>query len=98
MKAKEFTINVPINITIDGDGDPKVDMGQNDDGYEKADGLDPKPIFVPPLQQDIELQKAAQGKDSEAIDKITSDDVSSDEQQEIDDGSMERFRKILGLD
>ena len=26
MKAREFTINVPINIKINGDGDPSIDM------------------------------------------------------------------------
>ena len=26
MKAREFTINVPINIKINGDGDPEIDM------------------------------------------------------------------------
>ena len=24
MRAKEFTINVPINIKINGDGDPEI--------------------------------------------------------------------------
>tara|TARA_B100000497_G_C7583251_1_gene351033 strand:- start:17 stop:343 length:327 start_codon:yes stop_codon:yes gene_type:complete len=97
MKAKEFTINVPINIKINGDGDPEIDMGQNDDGYEKSDGLDPDPLMVPPLQQNLELKKAALGKDSESIDKITSDDIPSDEQKQIDNDSMDNFRKALGL-
>jgi hypothetical protein len=90
MKAKEFTINVPINIKINGDGDPEIDMGQNDDGYEKSDGLDPDPLMVPPLQQNLELKKAALGK-------ITSDDIPSDEQEQIDNDSMDNFRKALGL-
>ena len=30
MKAREFTINVPINIKINGDGDPEIDVaGEN---------------------------------------------------------------------
>ena len=52
MKAREFTINVPINIKINGDGDPDIDVGNNEpseDGYKKEDGLDPNPVHVPPL-------------------------------------------------
>ena len=30
MRAREFTINIPINIKINGDGEPEIDMGQND--------------------------------------------------------------------
>jgi hypothetical protein len=32
------------------------------------------PVMVPPLQQGLELAKAAQGKESPVIDKITADD------------------------
>jgi hypothetical protein len=102
MKAKEFTINVPINISIAGDGEPKVDVAGNpgnepaDDGYKKEDGLDPNPVHVPPLQQDVELRKAELGKDSVAIDKITQDDV-HEEHEEDSDLSMEKFRNEMGL-
>lgn len=70
MRAKEFTINVPINIKINGDGDPEVDVAGQDDEEE----LDQNPVMVPPGQQEIELQKAEQGKDSPYIDSLTSDD------------------------
>ena len=32
------------------------------------------PVFVSPLQQELELNKADQGKESPVIDKITADD------------------------
>jgi hypothetical protein len=37
MRAKEFTINVPINIKINGDGDPEIDVAGN--GLEEPDEL-----------------------------------------------------------
>lgn len=74
MRAREFTINIPITIKINGDGNPEVDMGQG------ADAVDPsvpkeKPVMVPPLQQQIELQKASQGKLSPVIQDLTQDEV-----------------------
>ena len=55
MRAREFTINIPINIRINGDGEPEIDMGQD----APIDPSEPKqdPVMVPPLQQQIELQK-----------------------------------------
>lgn len=76
MRAKEFTINVPINIRINGDGDPEIDMGQ--DEPKDPQELDPNPVFVPPLQQDIELKKAEQGKDSPVIKDLTQDEKDQD--------------------
>jgi len=99
MKAREFTINVPINISIAGDGEPQVNVDGNTpaaDGYKKEDGLDPNPVHVPPLQQDVELRKAELGKTSEVIDKITQDDV---HEEDADDSaaSMSKFHKDMGL-
>ena len=37
------------------------------------------PVFVSPLQQDLELAKADQGKESPVIDKITADDTIGEE-------------------
>tara|TARA_Y100001972_G_C7628321_1_gene315283 strand:- start:273 stop:605 length:333 start_codon:yes stop_codon:yes gene_type:complete len=99
MKAREFTINVPINISIAGDGEPEVNVNGNQpaaDGYKKEDGLDPDPIFVSPLQQEIELKKAEQGKDSVAIDKITQDDVHEDHEDDSD-ASMAKWHREMGL-
>jgi hypothetical protein len=73
MRAREFTINVPITIKINGDGDPEVDAGQQG-GEEETPELDPNPVMVPPLQQKMELLKHAAGKQSDVIDTITADD------------------------
>ena len=52
MKAREFTINVPINIKINGDGDPEIDVaGENPEEEQPGqDVMDPNPVMVPPLQ------------------------------------------------
>jgi hypothetical protein len=68
MRAKEFTINIPINIKINDNGEPEVDMNQESEHEEEKDE---NPTFVPPLQQHLELAKADQGKDSEVIRKLT---------------------------
>lgn len=73
MRAREFTINIPITIKINGDGDPEVDMA--DDEPVDPSIPKPKPIMVPPLQQQIELQKSGQGKLSPVIHDLTQDEV-----------------------
>lgn len=82
MRAREFTINVPITIKINGDGDPEVDMQQGDDS-RPVDELDPKPVMVPPLQQDLELRKAEVGKTSPIIQKLTQDEVEADDEEPL---------------
>lgn len=77
MRAREFTINVPITIKINGDGDPEIDMpGQEQDDLP----LQNNPVMVTPLQQELELKKAELGKQSPVIDKmVQSDDLGSEE-------------------
>ena len=95
MKAREFTINVPINIKINGDGDPEVDVaGENPEEQQPGqDVLDPNPIMVPPLQQNIELKKAALCKEGDVVDKITQDRDQSDPLEDVDDGK----NKLVGV-
>ena len=78
MRAREFTINVPINIRINGDGDPEVDMPGNKEPKDPKE-LDDNPIMVPPLQQDVELKKAQAGKDSPVIQDLTQDEEEPDD-------------------
>lgn len=86
MRAREFVINVPITIKINGDGDPEVDM----DNLKKEEPKDPSdldpenpnPVMVPPLQQQIELSKADVGKTSPVIDELTQDDIEPDENEQ----------------
>jgi hypothetical protein len=54
MRAREFVINVPITIKINGDGEPEVTNEPQSDEPE----LD---TMVPPLQQKLELQKRSAG-------------------------------------
>lgn len=90
MRAREFVINVPITIHIDGDGDPVItDPGAKKNDYatetppvvvknnlppKDPSELDPEPVMVPPLQQQIEINKAAVGKTSPVIDELTQDE------------------------
>lgn len=79
MRAREFTINIPISIKINGDGEPEIDMGQDapiDPSVPKQD-----PVMVPPLQQQIELQKADVGKISPIIKDLTQDEVDPETKQ-----------------
>jgi hypothetical protein len=78
MRAKEFVINVPITIKINGDGDPEIDMTGTDDAKDPQE-LDPNPTMIPPLQQDVELRKAANGKESPVIDSLTQDEEDTEE-------------------
>jgi len=83
MRAREFTINIPINIKINGDGQPEIDMGQGSDGPADPSELkqDPPTNFIPPLQQQIELQKAEVGKNSPVIHDLTQDEVDPETKQ-----------------
>jgi len=87
MRAKEFTINIPINIKINGDGEPEFSAGQDHEEPE----LQSNPIMVPPLQQHLELAKAAQGKESPVIDKLTSDDTIGSE----DDDLLDKIKQLI---
>ena len=65
MRAAEFLRTLADMIdALDKD---KPNASTIHDPQEK----DENPIFVPPLQQHLELDKAEQGKDSPVIQKIT---------------------------
>ena len=89
MRAKEFTINIPINIKINGDGEPEISTGQESDGSE----LQQNPVMVSPQQQELELAKAAAGKNSPVIDKITADQPVVG----AEDDSQEELKRIQAL-
>lgn len=57
MRAREFVINVPITIKINGDQDPEINVPTDSESQEE-------PAFVSPQQQEIELKKASLGKQS----------------------------------
>lgn len=71
MRAHEFdkgiTISIPINITIPaGGGIPTVGTIAAPAGDELPD----QAMFIPPLQQHLELAKQQGGRESEAINQI----------------------------
>lgn len=82
MRAREFTINVPITIKINGDNDPEIDVPGSEEKRDPS-ALDPNPVFVPPLQQEIELKKAEVGKISPIIQDLTQDEKEHDQTNPI---------------
>ena len=92
MRAKEFTINVPITITINGDEDPVVSAGD-----QAEPELQQNPVMVPPLQQSLELAKAEQGKESPVIDKMTQgDSIGAEPEEESQPDEIQRLLQLLG--
>ena len=92
MRAKEFTINIPINIKINGDGEPEISTNQSTDDSE----LDQNPVMVPPLQQHIELAKAQLGKESPVIDKLTADDsIGGEKDTDSDDSLLDKIKQLI---
>ena len=92
MRAREFTINVPITITINGDVDPVVSAGEKD-----SQELQQNPVMVAPLQQHLELAKAEAGKESPVIDKITADDSIGQEPAPEDDADQQLLQRLKQL-
>lgn len=78
MRAKEFTINVPITISISGDNDPVVNAGGQLPPEDDAE-LQQNPVMVSPQQQELELAKAEAGKASPVIDKLTGQETVGEE-------------------
>jgi hypothetical protein len=91
MRAKEFTINVPINIKINGDGEPEIVAYVVGNDEEE---LDQNPVMMSPQQQELELRKAEQGKTSPYIDTMTGEDenVGDDEEDEQEVGAAQSQR------
>lgn len=92
MRAREFTINVPITITINGDDDPVVSAAGAD---QHDDDMQQNPVMVPPLQQQLELTKAAHGKESPVIDKLTQSQEVGQEDSTNFTNFLERLKSLL---
>jgi len=93
MRIDEITINIPITIDLDGDK-PRVNVAGKD--ATDDDELDQNPVMVSPQQQELELKKAEQGKDSPVIDKMLDDD---DEGEDITDqeDNIDNIKALAGL-
>jgi len=69
--SKSVTINIPITITIPaGGGMPSVGTIAAPAGKDLPDD----PVYVSPLQQELELLKQQGGKKSKIINQIVRDD------------------------
>ncbi len=89
------TITIPITITIPTDDrDPVVNVIPTEDptavtptdtSQPAADPqeLEQDPMMVPPLQQEVEMDKASLGKKSPVIDKLTQDEAAVDDESEL---------------
>lgn len=77
MRAREFTINVPITISINGDDDPVISTPAQD--HEDDQELQQNPVMISPQQQELEMKKAELGKSSPVIDKLTQDHTVGEE-------------------
>ena len=62
-ESKSVTINIPITITIPSSGTPQVATVAAPAGKE----LPESPVYVSPLQQELELKKQQGGKQSKVI-------------------------------
>ena len=81
LTERSIKVECPINITIPQDGsDPKVSVADK----SSDDESEAQKVMVSPLQQEIEMAKASQGKESPVIDELTDDDeeVGEDEVKE----------------
>jgi hypothetical protein len=93
MRAKEFTINVPITIKINGDNEPEISTGD-----EQDQDLQQNPVMLNPLQQELELRKAALGKSSPVIDKLTADNtIGAEPEQEPEDSDSAFLQRLKAL-
>jgi hypothetical protein len=69
MKAAEFMRALADIIdTLDGNESSESQL-------KNPEEIDPNPIMVSPLQQELELDKAEAGKDSPIIRKLTQDET-----------------------
>jgi hypothetical protein len=93
MRMDEITINIPITIDLDG-AKPRVNVAGKD---AEGDELDQNPVMISPLQQELELKKSEQGKNSPAIDKMLDDESQGDEEDTDQDDNIDNLKTLAGL-
>lgn len=94
MRMDEITINIPITIDLDGDK-PRVNVAGKD--ATDDDELDQNPVMISPQQQELELKKAEQGKESPSIDKMLDNDDEGEEDVTDQDDNVSNLRTLAGL-
>ena len=94
MRIDEITINIPITIDLDGDK-PKINVAGKD--AVDDDEMDQNPVMMNPMQQELELKKAEQGKRSPSIDKMLGDDEEGDLEQNDQEDNVDNLKALAGL-
>ena len=94
MRIDEITINIPITIDLDGDK-PRVNVAGKD--AVDDDEMDQNPVMMNPMQQELELKKAEQGKRSPSIDKMLGDDEEGDLEQNDQEDNVDNLKALAGL-
>jgi len=94
MRIDEITINIPITIDLDGDK-PRVNVAGKD--AVDDDELDQNPVMMNPMQQELELKKAEQGKNSPSIDKMLDDDDEGEEEETDQDDNVANLKALAGI-
>ena len=94
MRIDEITINIPITIDLDG-AKPRVNVAGKD-ATDDEELLDQNPVMVSPQQQELELKKAEQGKDSPVIDKMLDDDDEGEDTTDQED-NIDNIKALAGL-
>jgi hypothetical protein len=95
MRMDEITINIPITIDLDG-AKPRVNVAGKD--AEDDAELDQNPVMISPQQQELELKKAEQGKQSPSIEKMLDDDAEGDEEDAPDQNdNINNLKTLAGL-
>ena len=91
-ESKNVTINIPITITIPaGGGMPSV--GTIAAPADITD-LPDVPIYISPLQQELELKKQQGGKKSKIINQVLSDNGADSEMAEDFDELASQFDRL----
>ena len=96
ITERDIKVEIPINITIPQDGgDPKVSVADKDKSL--GDETEAEKVMVSPLQQEVELAKAAQGKHSPVIDELTDDDEEVGAEDDVNEQTDElaQFKALL---
>jgi hypothetical protein len=95
MRMDEITINIPITIDLDG-VKPRVNVAGKD-ATDDDEELDKNPVMISPLQQELELKKAEQGKQSPSIDKMLDDEDEGEEDATDQENNLSNLRTLAGL-
>jgi len=96
MRIDEITINIPITIDLDGDK-PLVNVAGKDATKKDDSDLDQNPVMLSPPQQEIELAKSEQGKESPYIDTLLDDDDEGSEETTDQEDNLDNIKALAGL-